>query len=144
MQQIKKRNGAIVDFDAHKITEAMRKAFLSLNVPISEDTLREMTHTIISEVESGFPESTPSVENVQDRVEMILMKSGYLEVAKHYIVYRYQHTKIREAERLEVLEIVGQAPGELPLAPDHPVLGERRDHHDAGPHQTATLPLMAG
>ena len=33
---------------------------------------------------------------MQDRVEMILMQGGYLAVAKHYIVYRYEHTKIRE------------------------------------------------
>lgn len=104
MKQIKKRNGQIVDFNAEKIEEAMRKAFRTMNVPVSDDKLREMRLAIVADVEKSFPEHTPSVEHVQDRVELILMKEGYLEVAKHYIVYRYEHTKIREEQKQEVLE----------------------------------------
>lgn len=104
MRTIKKRNGSIVDFDTAKITHAMKKAFVAMNTPITDDKLREMTHVVVAEVEKAFPEATPSVENVQDRVEMILMREGYLEVAKHYIVYRFEHTKIREAEKQETLE----------------------------------------
>lgn len=104
MRQIKKRNGSVVDFNPEKITSAMKKAFLSLNVAITDDQLREMTQTIVREIDSSFPEAVPSVEHVQDRVEIILMKSGYLEVAKHYIVYRYEHTKIREEKQQEILE----------------------------------------
>ena len=104
MQQIKKRNGQIVDFNAEKITSAMKNAFRAMNVAITDDKLREMTRAVVTEVEQGFPESTPSVEHVQDRVELALMREGYLEVAKHYIVYRYEHTKIREEVKQETLE----------------------------------------
>lgn len=104
MRQIKKRNGQIVDFSADKITNAMRKAFLAMNVSVSDDLLREITQQVTLDIETAFPEAVPSVEHVQDRVELALMKGGFHEVAKHYIVYRYQHTKIREEKQQEVLE----------------------------------------
>ncbi|MES2995027.1 MAG: ribonucleoside-diphosphate reductase subunit alpha [Patescibacteria group bacterium] len=104
MKQVKKRNGSIADFEEHKITEAMRKAFEATYVPTSDEKLEEMTATVVAQLETNFPTATPSVEHVQDYVEMILMKEGYLTVAKHYIVYRYEHTKIREEKQQEVLE----------------------------------------
>lgn len=104
MKQIKKRNGQVVDFNAEKIEEAMRKAFRAMNVPISDDKLKTMCAQVVLDIEQSFPEHTPSVEHVQDRVELTLMREGYLEVAKHYIVYRYEHTKIREVEKQETLE----------------------------------------
>ncbi|MEK7100169.1 MAG: ribonucleoside-diphosphate reductase subunit alpha, partial [Patescibacteria group bacterium] len=104
MKQVKKRNGSIVDFEEGKITEAMRKAFEAMYVPVGDEKLEEMTGTVIAQIEANFSNATPSVEHVQDYVEMILMKEGYLKVAKHYIVYRYEHTKIREEKQQEVLE----------------------------------------
>lgn len=108
MRQVKKRSGEIVDFNPEKITNAMRKAFLSMNVEVSEDLLRDMTQSVVSQIDREFVEKVPSVEHVQDRVEMTLMKQGYLTVAKHYIVYRYEHTKIREVEREELVEKIDE------------------------------------
>lgn len=104
MKQVKKRNGSIVEFETKKITEAMRKAFEAVYIPVESTKLEEMTTTVVTQIEANFPEATPSVEHVQDYVEMTLMKEGYLTVAKHYIVYRYEHTKIREEKQQEVLE----------------------------------------
>lgn len=104
MKQVKKRNGSIVEFETRKITEAMRRAFEAMYIPVESEKLEEMTNTVIALIENNFPEATPSVEHVQDYVEMTLMKEGYLTVAKHYIVYRYEHTKIREEKQQEVLE----------------------------------------
>lgn len=103
-KQVKKRNGAIVDFDAVKITNAMRNAFRAMDVPISEDQLAEMTRGIVRQIEDRFPEQIPSVEQIQDIVELTIMGEGYHAVAKHYIVYRYEHTKIREVKKQETLE----------------------------------------
>lgn len=108
MKQVKKRNGQIVEFEANKITEAMRKAFASVHVPVTDETLTELTSTIVDSIAAQFPETTPSVEHVQDRVEFVLMENGYLPVAKHYIVYRYEHAKIREAKQEEVIEKIEQ------------------------------------
>ena len=109
MRHIKKRNGQIVEFTSDKIAHAMKKAFMAMNHPVTDDKLREMTQTVVAEVEKAFPEATPSVEHVQDRVELILMREGYLEVAKHYIVYRFEHTKIREEKKLETLEKIEES-----------------------------------
>ncbi len=103
MKQVKKRNGSIVDFEPVKITDAMRKAFLTCQVPVEEDMLELMTDTVVKALEVSYPEQNPSVENVQDLVEYTLMQGGYHSVAKHYIVYRYEHTKIREVKKQEVL-----------------------------------------
>ncbi|HYF28909.1 MAG TPA: ATP cone domain-containing protein, partial [Candidatus Paceibacterota bacterium] len=104
MKQVKKRNGQIVEFESKKITEAMRKAFEATHTPIEVEKLEQMTKGVLAQIETNFAETTPSVEHIQDYVEMTLMKEGYLAVAKHYIVYRYEHTKIREEKQQEVLE----------------------------------------
>ena len=104
MRQVKKRNGQIVDFDTSKITNAMRKAFLAMNTEVSEDKLKDMTIAVVDKVEALFVDKTPHVEQVQDHVEMVLMAEGFHSVAKHYIVYRYEHIKIREEEKKETLE----------------------------------------
>jgi len=105
MKQVKKRNGSIVDFEEAKITDALRKAFDSVNVEVDEETLESLTNGVCEDLSNKFGEvQTPSVENVQDLVELALMEAGYLSVAKHYIVYRYEHTKIREEKKQEVLE----------------------------------------
>lgn len=104
MKQVKKRNGSIVEFEESKIIEAMRKAFRTCNVPVEDEILDRLTQTVLADLEAKFVDTTPSVENVQDLVELALMEAGYLTVAKHYIVYRYEHTKIREEKKQEVLE----------------------------------------
>ena len=105
MNQIKKRNGSIVDFEETKITDALRKAFASVDVVIEEDILESLTSGVLEDLSGKFGDTqVPSVENVQDLVELALMEAGYLSVAKHYIVYRYQHAKVREEKKQEVLE----------------------------------------
>lgn len=102
--KIKKRNGAIVDFQPEKITRAMRLAFMDVRAAVDGDKLREMTDTVVRAIEVNFPFVTSSVEDVQDAVEKELMKEGYFDVAKDYIIYRYQHAKEREEKKRETLE----------------------------------------
>ncbi|MDP3778632.1 MAG: ribonucleoside-diphosphate reductase subunit alpha [bacterium] len=102
--KIKKRNGAIVDFQPEKITRAMHLAFLDVRASADEEKLREMTDSVVRTIEVNFPVATPSVEDVQDAVEKELMKANYFDVAKDYIIYRYQHAKEREEKKRETLE----------------------------------------
>jgi ribonucleoside-diphosphate reductase alpha chain len=104
MLEIKKRNGQIVPFDGTKITAAMQKAFVASSKPVPLGDLADMTKEIVRILEERFPEVVPSVEHVQDIVELALMKGGHLEVAKNFIVYRYEHTKIREEKKQEFAE----------------------------------------
>jgi ribonucleoside-diphosphate reductase alpha chain len=105
MKQVKKRNGSIVDFEETKITDALRKSFAYCEVAIEETDLEALTKGVLEDLSVKFgDEATPSVEHVQDLVELALMEAGYLTVAKHYIVYRYEHAKVREEKKQEVLE----------------------------------------
>lgn len=108
MRQVKKRNGSIVDFDPAKISNAMAKAFMSCATPITKEKLAEMTQAIMSVVDAKYGDTTPTVESIQDIVELCIMNEGYHVVAKDYIIYRYEHAKIREEKQQEVVEAAEQ------------------------------------
>ena len=101
--KIKKRSGEIVDFEPKKIEIAMVKAFQAIPVAISESALADIQEKIVATLEKLFPEATPSVEDVQNIVERILMEAGFFDVATAYIIYRYEHTKTREKKKKDVL-----------------------------------------
>ncbi len=103
MKQVKKRNGTIDDFSEEKIVSAIVKAFAAQNTSIAKEEIDAMTDVILTEVEAKFPEQIPSVERIQDIVELAIMDAGYHAVAKAYIIYRYEHAKIREVKKQEVI-----------------------------------------
>jgi ribonucleoside-triphosphate reductase (formate) len=96
--RIKKRDGTVADFAQDKITHAIHKAMKSQGVDdfSQAKTVSDIVTFVIEEKFGGY--TTPSVEQIQDMVEMVLMKRGYLEVAKSYILYRERHKSIREAK----------------------------------------------
>ena len=105
MKQVKKRNGRVVDFDESKIVQAMRNAFAASDVAVSEEKLLAMTESVRQDIEKALPpEGIPSVERIQDSVELVIMREGFHETAKAYIVYRYSHAKIREEKKQEVFQ----------------------------------------
>ncbi len=97
--RIKKRDGTVVDFCQDKITEAVFKAMRSQGIEdrAAAKHISDITTFILEEKFGGF--TIPSVEQIQDIVEMVLMKQGYHEVAKAYILYRERHKDIREAKK---------------------------------------------
>jgi ribonucleoside-diphosphate reductase alpha chain len=102
--QIKKRDGFFAPFEAKKITDAVGKAFVSANVSISQAQLSDITAVVVSALETKFQDSIPGVEDVQDIVEQVIMNAGYFDVAKAYILYRNEHTKLRTEEVLQKIE----------------------------------------
>lgn len=105
LTEIKKRNGDIVPFDVEKITIAMKKAFTAEGVAVDEEALVQMTHRVVTKLEVvTTAETLPTVEQVQDLVEETLMERGYFRVAKHYILYRFQHTKERKEQVVKEIE----------------------------------------
>lgn len=100
---IKKRNGNLVDFNPDKILLAMRKAFVEVRQTADDALLEQLSTETVRKLELLFPEQTPTVEDVQDLVEKSLMESGNYDVAKAYILYRYEHGKIREEQRQDTL-----------------------------------------
>ncbi len=102
---IQKRNGALTEFDASKIEYAIGKAAgtvgeLDANLPkyLAEKVVRVLDENYFQ------PEKPLSVEEIQDIVEIVLMKSGQLKIAKEYILYREEHKKIRAKKQEEVQE----------------------------------------
>jgi len=93
-ERIKKRDGRIVPFDKRKIAAAVLKAMEAVKEGSKEDAEIIANEVVSSLKNSG--KTLPSVEEVQDLVEEILMKKGYYKVAKAYILYRALHNQIRE------------------------------------------------
>ncbi len=98
MYQVKKRDGAIADFDLSKITVAIRKAFNALDVEYTDDILDMLSLKVTANFASKIKDGVVSVEDIQDSVEVVLIQAGYVEVAKAYILYRKQHEKLRHVD----------------------------------------------
>lgn len=88
---IQKRNGQFQDYDNNKIKIAITKAFNSLALELNDKELE----VIVNDIEAAIY-SKITVENIQDLVEETLMKHGYLQVAKAYILYRQKHDQQRK------------------------------------------------
>ncbi len=96
MQKIRKRTGEVVSYDSSKITDAIRKAnFESVDPTFGTTQLRSLTEQVEKEI---FTKQVPPVEFIQDTVERVLIKNNYASTAKAYILYRAEHTKIRQAQ----------------------------------------------
>lgn len=103
IRQIVKRNGKKVTFNPQKITVAIQKAFKATQTESNFDVLK-LTREIVNKLSTT---STPTVEQVQDCVEMTLFKYGYFKEVKAYILYRKQHESNRDTKELfENIEIV--------------------------------------
>lgn len=92
--QIKKRDGRIVDFDLYKIKLAISKAFHSVGK--NDDKSEELANSVSAKLNATFAEEIPTVEQIQDVVELVLMQNGFENVAKSYILYRAKRNDIRE------------------------------------------------
>ncbi len=97
MDKIIKRDGRIVEYDISKIENAIVKAMLALGDGDVRDC-KKLAKITELELEYKFEGKTPSVEDVQDTVEEVLMTNGYANVAKCYILYRKNREKEREAK----------------------------------------------
>jgi len=103
MREIQKRNGDIVPFDSVKILDAMRQA----NKAVEGETMTPTDLLFLTEkVCECITGEKCSVEEVQDYVEQTLIRFGYGKTAKAYILYRAEHTKIRntESDLMEIYE----------------------------------------
>jgi len=99
ISRIKKRDGSIQAFNKDRITNALTKAFRSLN-QYSESTVESLTDQVVSDLNAKYLRGTPSVEDIQDIVENCLIKNGFGRAAKAYILYRNEHAHIRDSKKL--------------------------------------------
>ncbi len=105
---IRKRDGRIVDFHPDKITDAIFRAVQAVGGS-DRDAAEAVSESVIGILNIIYKDGRiPTVENVQDLVEKMLIERGHAKVAKSYILYREQHRKIREGKSLlnEGLELI--------------------------------------
>ncbi|MFE1570772.1 ribonucleoside-diphosphate reductase subunit alpha [Comamonas odontotermitis] len=100
--QIIRRNGAVVPFEPPKITTAMMKAFLAVHGTQGSasasvrEVVENLTHTVVRALMRSRPGGgTFHIEDVQDQVELGLMRSGNHEVARAYVLYRERRNQER-------------------------------------------------
>ena len=94
---IKKRDGRTQEFDKQKIIEAIKKALLAVDGTLTKagvNMARRIAKSIEQEIKKG--QKIFTVEEIQDMVEEKLMESSYKNVAKAYILYREERSKIRQ------------------------------------------------
>lgn len=97
--KIQKRNGEIVDFDANKIRDAIFAAAKSVGGK-DEITSVKLAKIVVDIINETYRASIPSVEDIQDLVEKVLIEEGHAMTAKAYILYRKRHEEIREVKNL--------------------------------------------
>lgn len=108
MYTVIKRDGSDVQFNIEKIKNAIVKAFDACGKQYHPDVIDFLVLKVTSEFEPKIKNGKITVEAVQDSVESVLIKAGYDDVAKAYILYRKQHEKIRNISTtmLDYKEIV--------------------------------------
>ena len=101
ISRMKKRDGTVVLFDQNKITTAIFKAAQSVGGK-DRSAAKILSDNVIKELE-GLGITTPSVEEIQDAVEKVLIEHGHAATAKAYILYRQERAAIRKEKQI-VLE----------------------------------------
>ena len=95
MYQVVKRDGKVTSFDLSKISAAIKKAFEAQSKEFNDDIIDLLALKVTADYATKVKDGKVSVEDIQDSVETVLIKAGYDDVAKAYILYRKQREKIR-------------------------------------------------
>src|SRR5690625_1777809 len=114
-----KRNGTIASYDASKVSVAMTKAFLAVEggTAAASGRVHETVQTLTDQITATFKRRMPSggtihIEEIQDQVELALMRSGEHKVARDYVLYREGRARQRAEKLVE----------ERSQDPDYPAL----------------------
>ena len=98
-----RRNGAVVGFEANKIAVAITKAFIAVKGEASasvRELINQLTETVVRALLRRHPHGgTLHIEDIQDQVELALMRSGEHDVARAYVLYREERTRQRAKEQ---------------------------------------------
>jgi ribonucleoside-diphosphate reductase alpha chain len=109
-----RRNGAVVGFEPGKISVAVTKAFLAVNGTqgAASARIREQVAALTEQVVGALMRRQPQggtfhIEDIQDQVELALMRSGEHDVARSYVLYREERSKARAAEKAAKAAVPG-------------------------------------
>ncbi|MBT4153431.1 MAG: ribonucleoside triphosphate reductase [Candidatus Magasanikbacteria bacterium] len=102
LYKIKKRTGAIVDFNIDKIERAIEAALKASDSEADKAVAYAIAQDVMKTAEEVFQDRIPSVEEVQDIAEQMLIKYDYAAAAKAYILYRAKRSEAREDKNVMV------------------------------------------
>ncbi len=108
MYRVIKRDGKVVDFNLAKISDAIAQAFDACQKEYNQDVIDFLALKVTAAFADKVEDGKISVEHIQDSVESVLIKAGYDDVSKAYIIYRRQREKIRNinATMVDYKEII--------------------------------------
>ena len=128
-----KRNGAVVSYDDSKIAVAITKAYLAVEGgnAAASTRIHESVAQLGTQINEIFRRRMPSggtihIEDIQDQVELALMRTGEHKIARSYVIYRAEHTRIRQQKQASE-----QA--------THPAISVILDNGETGPLDTQRL-----
>ena len=128
-----KRNGAVVAYDESKISVAITKAYLAVEggQAAASTRIHESVAQLARQITDIFKRRMPSggtihIEDIQDQVELALMRSGEHKIARSYVIYRADHARIRDKNKGQKEE-------------DHPEITVTFEDGREGPLDTARL-----
>lgn len=98
LKTIIKRDGQVAPYDRSRITNAIFKAAVSTGGFGFEEADR-LSRVVEQRTAESYADQVPTVEDLQDIVEAVLMENGHLGTAREYIIYRQKRTEVREAKR---------------------------------------------
>ncbi len=136
-----RRNGQVTDFDGGKIHVALTKAFLDVEGLSASgsarihDTVKELTEQVVAGLFRRMPDGGMlHIEDIQDQVELALMRTGEHKIARSYVLYREERSKLRakkdkkNKKKTDVLQISVKMPdgSSVPLNEErlHQVIAE--------------------
>ena len=102
MLNVKKRDGQIVPFELGKISAAIEKAFVAEHKHYTDEMVERIALRATNDFNSKVVDDCIGVEDIQNSVENSLIACGYVDVAKTYMIYRRQHTTLREMKSTEL------------------------------------------
>ncbi|RLA11913.1 MAG: ribonucleoside-diphosphate reductase subunit alpha, partial [Gammaproteobacteria bacterium] len=106
--KVVRRNGKLAGFDKNKIAIAMTKAFLAVEGGQAaastrvHETVEKLTDLVVETLTRRQPNGgTFHIEDIQDQVELAMMRNGDQKIARAYVLYREERTNARALERIE-------------------------------------------
>ena len=95
MYKVQKRDNNIVDFDINRISHAIEKAFEGTGKNYNTNVIELLALRVTADFDAHIKDDCIAVEDIQDSVEKVLIKTGYSDVAKSFILYRKNREKLR-------------------------------------------------
>ena len=102
MLSIRKRDGALEEFDLTKVSKAIEKAFMAEHKFYNDDIIGMLSLRVAATMNGKIRNDVIDIEDVQDSVEVTLIQAGYVDVARSYMQYRKARANLREQKATEL------------------------------------------